>query len=102
MSLKEEIKKIVKGDVADDEETLVKYSRDASLLEIRPKLVVFPKNSKDVQALVKFVSEKKKNGENIYLTPRAGGSDMTGGPLGESVILDFTRYMNHLRALGRD
>jgi hypothetical protein len=45
--------KIIEGEVLDDEETLKKYSRDASLLEVRPALVDFPKNSVDIK--------KKKN-----------------------------------------
>ena len=54
--MKEEIQKIFKGDVEDSEEVLAKYSRDARLLLIRPKVVVFPKDSADATSLVKWVS----------------------------------------------
>ena len=100
--MKEEIKKFFKGDAEDGEETLVKYSHDASLLEVRPKLVLFPKDSEDVKNLVKWVSENgtrqdlvQKYG-NVSITCRCAGTDMSGGAIGESIILDFTRYMNHL------
>lgn len=95
MRLAEEIGKIFKGEVADDEITLKKYSRDASLFEVRPKLVVFPKDAEDLKALVKWV----RDNSGYSLTMRAAGSDMTGGPLNESIIADVTRHMNHLREI---
>ena len=96
--MKEEIKKFFKGDVADDAEAIKKYSRDASLFEVKPQIVVFPKDSEDVKNLVKWAGEKKKNppagGPTISITARSAGTDMTGGPLNDSIILDFTKYMN--------
>src|SRR3990172_3862948 len=108
--MKEEIKKIIKGDVLDDDATLINYSHDASLFEIRPKLVVFPKDSQDVQNLVKWVSQKKSDFKNspksdfynLSITARSAGTDMSGGPLNNSIILDFTKYMNKLVAFEGD
>src|SRR3989338_6934624 len=64
--MKEEIKKIFKGEVADDEATILMYSHDASLLEVRPKVVVYPKDAQDVKNLVKWVDENK----NKYKDPK--------------------------------
>jgi len=101
--VKDEIQKFFKGDVEDSEETLLKYSHDASLLEVRPKLVLFPKNSDDVKNLVKWVSDnqqkyadQKNGGVNLSITARCAGTDMSGAAIGESIILDFSRYMNKL------
>ncbi len=94
--MKDEIKKFFKGDAEDNEETLVKYSHDASLLEVRPKLVLFPKDSEDVKNLVKWVEENKEKYPDLSITPRCAGTDMSGGAIGESIILDFSRYMNKL------
>ena len=90
--LSEKIKSLVKGDVLEDEKTLTYYSHDASLLVVRPKMVVFPKDADDVKKIVGFVSEEKKNDNSLSVTGRSAGSDMTGGPLSESIILDFTKY----------
>ena len=99
INLKSELQKIVKGDIADDVETIKKYSHDASLLEVVPRIVVFPKDKDDVKNIVKFVNENLpavQAGKNDYgklsVTGRSAGSDMTGGPLSESIILDFTKY----------
>ena len=94
--MKEEILKFFKGDADDSEETLIKYSHDASLLEVRPKIVLFPKDSEDVKNLVKWVSKNKNKHPDLSITCRCAGTDMSGGAIGESIILDFTRYMNKL------
>ncbi len=101
--MKEEILKFFRGEVEDSEETLTKYSHDASLLEVRPKLVLFPRDSEDVKNLVKWVSQNKdmyvhpgNDGVGLYITARCAGTDMSGGAIGESIILDFTRHMNKL------
>lgn len=92
----EELKNVIKGDIAIDDDTLKKYSRDASIFEIRPKAVVFPKNSEDVKNLVNFVSENKEKYPELSLTARSGGTDMTGGALTESIIVEFDRYFNQI------
>ena len=97
MDLIKEIKKGFKGDVLDDEETLKIFSRDASIFEVKPKLVVFPKDAKDVQHLVNFV----KNKPGLSLTGRAAGTDMTGGPLTESIVVSFTKYINKIKELDK-
>ena len=76
-----ELKKIIKGEVQQDEGTLETYSTDASLFKIKPRVVVFPRDVEDIKAIVKFVSERKKDNPDLSLTVRSGGTDMTGGTL---------------------
>jgi FAD/FMN-containing dehydrogenase len=96
MNFETEIKKFFKGDVDASEATLVKYSTDASLLSVRPALVVFPKDSEDIQRLVQWVNDNKVAHPELSLTVRAAGTCMSGGPLNDSIILDVTRYMNRI------
>lgn len=98
MTLKEELQKVQKGEVLDDEETLKKYSRDYSIFEVKPQLVIFPKDSNDVQNIVKFVIKHPE--KNLSITARSAGTDMSGGPLSESIVLDFTKHMNTLVEIG--
>ena len=102
MDLRSQIASVIKGDVQDDAETLKKFSRDTSIFERKPTLVVSPKDADDVSALVRFASEAKKRGEHISLTARAAGTDMSGGPLTDSVVVSFTKYMNAMGEIGRD
>lgn len=80
------------GDIDDSAKTRDFYSHDASLFEIRPKLVVSPKNSKDVQILVKTTSSHKKKHSNLSITARSAGTDMSGGAINDSIIADFNKY----------
>ena len=101
--LSDEIKKFFRGEVLTDEATLEKYSEDASIFKIQPEAVVFPKNVEDVKNLVKFVAKSKdKKGKKITLTARAAGTDMTGGPLTESIVVNFTKYFNKIKKIARD
>ena len=92
----EELKKIVKGEISSDEKELSVYSRDASIFEVKPQLVVKPKDTEDIKKLVKWVADNKDSNKELSLTARAGGTDMTGGPLNKSIILDFTAYLNKI------
>ncbi len=100
MVLTDEIKNIIKGDVSVDKKVLDADSRDASIFRVKPIIVVYPKDVQDIKALVGFVSQKKKGGENISLTVRSAGTDMTGGPLTQSVVVEMTRYFNKVINVG--
>ncbi len=93
-AVKEKIKQFFRGDIDDSEKILASHSRDASLFDVRPKLVVYPKNVEDVSALVKFVSEQKKIDPTISITARSAGTCMSGGSLNDSISLDCMRYLN--------
>lgn len=94
-NLLEQLKQTIKGDVAIDDQTLSKYSHDASIFEVKPQVVVFPKDNQDVQNLIKFVQENKKNHPPLSLTARSAGTDMSGGSINDSIIVDFSKYFNH-------
>lgn len=92
----EDLKKIVKGDVDMSDDALEAYSHDASLFELHPTAVLHPKDSKDVQATVKYVNEHKKDMPDLSITPRSAGTDMSGGAINTSLILDMTSHFNEI------
>lgn len=92
--LKEGIKAFFKGDIEDSNEVLTSHSHDASLFEVRPEVVVYPKNTEDISNLVKFVAEQKKTDSTISITARSAGTCMSGGSLNNSISVDCTRYLN--------
>lgn len=91
-----EIKTKIQGEIDVSKETLVKYSHDASIFEVLPQMVIHPKSVADVKALVKFVAQNKHKDPTLSLTARSGGTDMSGGPLNQSIILDFTTHFQRL------
>ncbi len=97
MSWKEELKKEV--ELADDEATLDNYSKDASIFQIKPEVVIFPKNSNEVIETVKLIKKNKKKNPSLSISARSAGTDMTGGPLTESIVMDFTKYFNKINGI---
>lgn len=82
----------------DDSATIEKYSRDASLFVVKPAIVTAPKDAGDIKNLVKFVAKNKK--AKLSLTPRSGGTCMTGGPLTESIVVDINRHLDQIKEVG--
>lgn len=96
MNLPDELSKIIKGDVDSTDESREFYSHDASLFEMKPQVIVFPKDGEDIKALVDFVTEHKKDVPNLSLTARSMGTDMSGAAINDSIIVVSDRYMNNL------
>lgn len=90
--LKDDLKKVFTGEILDNPESLLKFSKDASIFEIKPELVLVPKNSKDIQELVNFVNINP----GLSIIPRSAGTDMSGGAIGEGLILDITKNFNKI------
>lgn len=90
MDQKKELEKILSGEVLVDDDTLEANSEDTSIFHIRPSCVVRPMDAKDLKSLVNFASSNP----NISLTARAAGTDMSGGPLTESIVVSMTEHFD--------
>jgi len=97
MNLKEELEPLIAGEVFDDVDVLNEHSRDASIFQVTPQLVVYPKNADDISKLVEFVNSADKH---LSLTARSGGTCMSGGSLTESIVVDVSRHLNRLVEMG--
>ena len=87
----------VKGEVRFDRLARTLYATDASIYEIIPLGVVFPKSTADVIATV---NECRDAG--VAIIARGGGTGLTGGAVGWGVQLDLSRYMNRIISLDLD
>lgn len=97
-TLKQQLATFFKGELEDDKTTLTTDEHDASLFEIVPALVACPVNTADLCALVSFVNAHPKLG--VSLTARSAGTDMSGGTLTTSVVVDMKQHFNHLKTVG--
>jgi len=93
MDIKDKLNELLEGEASTDPIVLKEHSEDTSIFHIDPQLVVFPKNSNDLKKLINFVN---KSENKISLTARAAGTDMSGGPLSDSVVVSFTKYFNQI------
>ena len=92
----------INGDVEESNAERAKYSRDTSLFTKTPQLVVYPKDANDVSELVKAANGARAHGMNVSVTARSAGTDMSGGPLTDSIVAVFTKYMNKVIAVGKE
>ena len=63
------------------------YSLDASSYQIIPKIIVIPKNDKDVSNTIKIARKFK-----VGVTPRGGGTGLVGSALNDGIILDMKNF----------
>ena len=89
-----EIQAIFKGDISQDMATRHQYSHDASIYELIPEAVMFPKDNNDIKTLVSFVRNHKSTYPSLSIAPRGAGTDMSGGAISNSILIDMTRYFN--------
>lgn len=82
--LGEELSKAISGSVEWDDDVLDGYSADASPYRIRPRMVAFPRDAKDVSELVRFAAKNK-----MGITPRGGGTGLVGGGIGGGIVVSL-------------
>jgi len=84
------------GDIDNTDETRQLFSHDASLFELVPQAVLFPKNTPDLERLTQTVNECRGDIPGLAITPRSAGTCMSGGAIGESIVIDFTKYFKSI------
>jgi glycolate oxidase len=79
--------------VKSDKAHLIAYCYDATKDRFEPDAVVFPRDEKDIQKILKYCNENK-----IIIVPRGAGSGFTGGalPANGGIILSLERHMNQI------
>jgi len=86
-----ELHKHFTGDIRDDLASRILYSTDASIYQIEPLGVVFPKTQDDLHAAVELAAKHK-----IPILPRGAGTSLAGQAIGEALILDCSRWLDHI------
>lgn len=94
----DELLSLFSGEIHTDKMNRNLYSHDASIYELVPEAVLFPKNTKDIKSLVQFVNSYKHTYPALSITPRSAGTDMSGGPIGNSLVVDMTKYFNTIHS----
>lgn len=84
------------GEVLINESARKYFSTDASVFEVKPKVIVYPRNTSDVRKTARFAWQLAERGKILPITARGKGTDLSGGAIGEGVILVFPAHMNRL------
>jgi len=92
-----ELNKNISGDVRFDDMSRALWSTDASIYQIKPLGVVLPKTKEDVVATLELAGKN-----NVTVLPRGGGTSLAGQTVGESIVLDFSKYMRSVIELNSE
>lgn len=92
--LSKQLSEILKGKVDSSDSSRELYAHDASMFELVPEVVVHPKDAEDISKLIKYVTSHKTANNNLSITARSAGTDMSGGAINRSVIMDMKTHFN--------
>ncbi|MGA7274105.1 MAG: FAD-linked oxidase C-terminal domain-containing protein, partial [Candidatus Udaeobacter sp.] len=70
------------------------YATDASIYQIEPVGVAFPKSAQQANAVIRAAAEA-----GLSITPRGAGTSLVGNAIGEGLIVDFSRYNRQITDL---
>ena len=93
----DELRCIAKGEILSDSWSREIYSVDASHYVVKPSAVVYPVDKYDIEQICKYCFSK-----NVPITARGAGTGLLGQSLSNSIVIDFTKYMNKIMEIGTD
>ena len=92
-----ELHKHITGDIRTDAASRILYSTDASIYQIEPTGVVLPRTQDDLIAAVELAAKYK-----IPILPRGAGTSLAGQAVGHALILDCSRWLDHIVEINAD
>ncbi len=81
-------------DVAFDNLTRQLYATDASIYQVEPAAVAFPRNASQASSIIRTAADT-----SVPIIPRGAGTGLIGGALGEGLIIDFSRHNRQISDL---
>jgi FAD/FMN-containing dehydrogenase len=84
------------GEVITNDSVLERFSRDGSVLNIKPEMVVNPKVTNDIRKVARFTWQLAEKGHVMPITVRGGGTDLTGASIGKGIILNMASHLNNI------
>jgi FAD/FMN-containing dehydrogenase/Fe-S oxidoreductase len=74
-------------DVRTDPLTRMLFATDASIYQIEPFAVAFPKSPEEATKVIQNAAS-----EGVAVTPRGAGTGLAGGAIGNGVVIDYAKH----------
>src|SRR5436189_2156688 len=81
-------------EIAFDDLTRRLYATDASLYQLEPAAVAFPGSAQEASSIIMAAADA-----NVPITPRGAGTSLSGGSIGDGLIVEFFRYNRRITDL---
>ncbi|WP_244607226.1 FAD-binding and (Fe-S)-binding domain-containing protein [Bosea sp. CS1GBMeth4] len=92
LGFERKLSQALEGEVRFDAFTRGRYATDASIYQIMPQGVAFPRSDADIAAALTIAAE-----HGAPVIARGGGTSQNGQPIGDALILDMSRHFNAIR-----
>src|SRR5881296_2330918 len=80
--------------IAFDNLTRQLYATDASIYQIEPVGVAFPRNARQASSLIEAAAQA-----GVSVIPRGAGTGLVGGAIGDGLVIDFSRHNREIAEL---
>ncbi len=80
-----------------DDLTRQLYATDASIYQIKPVGVAFPRSAADASSVIRAAA-----GAGVSIVPRGAGTGLVGGAVGDGLVVDFARYTRRITGFDRE
>ncbi|MFY9291080.1 MAG: FAD-binding and (Fe-S)-binding domain-containing protein [Methylorubrum rhodinum] len=84
---------VLQGEARFDAFTRGRYATDASIYQIMPAGVVFPRSAADIAATLRVAAD-----HDLPVILRGGGTSQNGQPIGSGLVVDCARHFNGVLA----
>ncbi len=75
------------------------FSKDSSIFNIPPAVIVYPRNENDIRKVARFSWQLAQRNRIFPITARGSGTDTTGGALGTGIIIVFPAHLHQILEL---
>lgn len=86
----------VQGEVMTSSDARRYFSTDASIFQVAPAVVVYPRAESDVRKIARFTWQLAERGRKIPITARGSGTDLSGAAIGSGVLVVFPAHLNRI------
>lgn len=81
-------------EIASDDLTRQLYATDASLYQLEPAAVAFPRSAAQASSIIMAAADA-----GVSITPRGAGTGLSGGAIGDGLVVEFSRYNRQITEL---
>jgi len=94
VGLTADLRSQMRGEVRDDAVSKAIYSVDASIYEIEPLAAAIPLDREDLATAIGIARSHQ-----VPIIPRGAATGIAGGCIGSGLVLDTSKYFNHIREI---
>src|SRR5689334_496989 len=94
MTLEEQLRRVITGELLFDRFSRGRYATDASFYQIMPHGVVVPRT---IDEALRALAIAREAGRTV--TPRGGGTSQCGQTVNDGIVIDFSKHLNRMLSL---